>query len=296
MSALAATLTALLCADAGIASVDSFTVLWGDKQLTIVAADAPLAAVLGEVGRQTGTIFIGLDQVSGVVSAEIRDTSLREALPILLQNHPYVMTASSDVNASVIVWLAGGRGNAVLSPVRPATDPASAAGEPPVGRDDADPSKPSDGEAARPGPTEVEAARLAASGLFAPNAPEGALIAATKAADPGVRVRAMETLALQNTATGRETIAHALGDSNAFVRNEAISLLLSLGASADADRVLNELLVHWDSTVRQSAVLALGDRSDAAAATALKRALEDEDSSVREMAGRLLQRKPQPNQ
>jgi len=282
----------LIWASSPAARADTFTVAWTGTGLTVVAADAPLAAVLNEVGRQTGVTFIGLDRVTDVVTIEIRDVPLYEALRSLLDNRDHVMTNPATQDARPTVWLEGRGTNRALVPTSPR-------GAGPSGDDreskEPDPlTLPYDIEAARafrakPSPADAEAARLSAENFFTPDAPESALIGAANAsADPGVRTRALQTLAIQNTDAGRQTLQHALEDSNPHVRNEALSLLLSIGENPDANRGLSDLLVHRDPTVRLSALMALGERSGDDVEFQLKRALHDEDNGIRDMAAHLI--------
>jgi len=267
-----------------------------DGRLTVVAADAPLAAVLTEVGRQTGTTFIGLDQVSGAVTIEVRGVRLPEALATLLVDRSYVMTEPADATAPVQVCLEGRGENRVLTEGQA---PTKNRGADPQNRNPGAegfaPSLPYDVSAARefrarPSPAEAETARLAAAGFFNPDTPEATLMSAATDADPGVRVRALQTLAVQNTNAARQALRHALEDSNLLVRNEALSTLLSLG-DRESVGVMGDLLAHQDPATRLAALLALGERAGEEVDFQLKRALHDEDSGIRDMAARLLQQK-----
>ena len=143
---------------------------------------------------------------------------------------------------------------------------------------------------ARPSPAEVEAERLHAAGAFNVDAPEHALLSTAKAADPAVRARALQMLAVQNTDAGRQALTHALDDDNVLVRNEALSLLLSLGASPDAVRGVRDLLGHTDPGIRMSALMAIDQLSADDREFHLKRALGDDDRGIRDMAAQLLEK------
>ncbi len=110
----------LICASSPVARADTFTVAWAGSELTVVAADAPLAAVLSEVGRQTGVTFVGLDRVTDLVTMEIRDARLYDALATLLDGRSYVMTKPAEPDA-VVVWLEGRLANRVLTDVQRTT-------------------------------------------------------------------------------------------------------------------------------------------------------------------------------
>jgi HEAT repeat protein len=174
--------------------------------------------------------------------------------------------------------------------------PAPSAGDTLQSPDAPDPSKPYDVAAARefrarPNPAEAETARLTVAGLLSANTPESSLLATAKAADAGARIRALEMLAIQNTTAGRQALNQALDDPNPFVRGEAVTLLLSLGSDAEAARGVADLMTHKDPAVRFSATMALGEQSGEEAEFRLKRALNDEDRDVREMAAHLLEQK-----
>ncbi len=122
------TVATLICASSPVARADTFTVAWTGNDLTVVAADAPLAAVLSEVGRQTGVTFVGLDRVSGVVTVEIRRALLYDALATLLDGRSYVMTKPAEPDA-VLVWLEGRRANRMLTDLQRTTRRSGAAPE-----------------------------------------------------------------------------------------------------------------------------------------------------------------------
>jgi HEAT repeat protein len=148
-----------------------------------------------------------------------------------------------------------------------------------------------------PSPAEAEAARLVAAGFFKPDAPESSLLTAARAANPGVRVTALQTLAVQNTRAGSQAISEALDDPDPFVRGEALNLLLNLGGPpAEVVRRLSDLLTHDDPVVRSPAAMALGDQPGAEAQFQLKRALDNDDDAVRDIAAQMLQQKGQQKQ
>ncbi len=105
-----------------------------------------------------------------------------------------------------------------------------------------------------------------------------------------MRARALQTLAVQNTDAGRQALKHALHDDNVLVRNEALSLLLSLGANPDAVRDVSDLLGHKDPGIRMSALMALEEQSADDREFHLKRAMHDDDRGIRDMAAQLLEK------
>src|SRR5262245_49738445 len=114
LAAWALALATLICASSPAARADTFTVAWTGNRLTVVAADAPLAAVLSEVGRQTGVTFIGLDRVTDLVTIEIRDVPLYDGLRSLLDNRDHVMTTPATQDVRPTVWLEGRGTNRAL--------------------------------------------------------------------------------------------------------------------------------------------------------------------------------------
>jgi hypothetical protein len=268
---------AATCAIATPAHAQTLKVDWVNQRLTIIATDAPLADVLAEISHQTRASIVGLETLTGVISVELRDTRLVDALTTLLRGREYLIrySATTDAADRVKVW---------------ARATSTTSGPPPVPRSSRGDSAPevatfiapaafatTEPVPTGPSPAEAEAARLQAEGFFKPNADEGSLLGLTKASDAGVRVRALQTLALQNTKNGFQAINAALDDPNPFVRAEALDLMLQLsGPGAESARRLGELLGHKDPAVRLPAALALGEQKGAEAEYQLKRALEDD--------------------
>ncbi len=143
-----------------------------------------------------------------------------------------------------------------------------------------------------PSPAEAEVARLTVNGAFNPDAAEGSLLTLAKSPDANVRIRALQTLALQNSRLGYEAVSAALNDEHPFVRAEAVELALLLdGPGASAARQLGALVSHRDPAIRVSAALALGDEAGEDSEVLLKRLLDDDDASVRTTAAQQLQQK-----
>jgi len=299
--AFAGQLIIALCWNAIPAHAQSIHVDWVRERLTIIAADVPLADVLAEVGRQTGSTFVDAQRAAGTITIEIRSARLLDALRTLLAETNYIMSrpqwTSADAGPQVVVWLHG-RAPKGLSDPCGATTSASA------GRVRCDPEvRMSDvmlsGDAAlshvdddvttiRP---ETEAARLERAGFFNVNVAESSLLTAAKSSDPDVRVRALQTIGIQGTKAGLQALRDGLNDPNPFVRAEALDMLVSQGTGSESVRQLTELLDHKDPAVRFPAVVALGEQSGDEAEFQLKRALNDDDDAVKESAAQLLQQK-----
>jgi HEAT repeat protein len=90
---------------------------------------------------------------------------------------------------------------------------------------------------------------------------------------------------------GLQAIQDALEDENPFVRAEALDLLMSQGPGAEIVGRLGSLAQHKDPTVRATATMALGEQTGAEAEFLLKRGLNDENDSVKELATHLLKQK-----
>ncbi len=162
------------------------------------------------------------------------------------------------------------------------------------------------------GDTDVSKEAALTLGKYGPKAKAAvpALVTATGAGDPDMRIAAIKTLALvgpQNAAPSVPALAAALANEDAGVRVAAAETLGKLGAVArsavpalrralddeDADvrraasdavlAILAADLTSPTAAVRRAAAEALGRMGPAARATedALRRAIEDEDTTVR---------------
>lgn len=290
-TALLAAIVVWACVDPLRASAQSLEVDWTNRRLTVLTTDVPLDAILTEVAARTGSTIIGLENASDAITIDIRDALLRDALKALLGevDHVYALapaggarvrlfgpsTASAAANPCVRVAGAGPRERCDEATMRPDPQDAYAVitAEPfPRG----------------PSPADAEVARLNAEGFFNSDAPESQLLSLAKAADPGVRVRALETLAVQAGPAASQALEEALRDENAFVRGEALGLLTSLGPGSHGLARLGELLEDADAGVRVSAALALGEQDGTEAGFLLRRALADKDSAVRAIASELI--------
>jgi hypothetical protein len=276
------------------AHAQSLNVDWTNAQLTVVARNAPLEAVLNEIARQTGSRMIGIEHLSNPISVEFRDADLVRVVRSLLDDMDYVI-ALVDSSAAA----ADRRLVICVVPKRVAGLPGDRVRNSEAGADAQHPSPaehlgpPDDGTDRTigvPSPSEAEVARLNAAGFFNPGEPEGSLLDAAHAPDPGVRIRALQTLALQNRKAGSEAIKAALEDTDPFVRSEALNLLVSASPGVEQVQRLSDLLADKDPAVRFTAVMALGDQIGDEAQVQLNRALDDDDPTVREIAARLVRR------
>lgn len=279
------------------AGAQSLRVEWTGQRLTIAADDVPLATVLTEVARQTGSSVVGLEQASDRITVDIRDVTLSAALRTMLadKNYIYIQRYSEATHAydRVKLWLY--RTSAAMASARPCAGTGAGCDEPGPGVvafDGAVPTFTTEPFPRGASPAESEVARLQARGAFDLGAPEASLLESTKAADPGVRIRALETLAVKDTRAGRAAIAAALDDEDVFVRSAALNLMVDEAeAGGDATRRIGDLLDHRDPTARFSAVAALGEQSSAESEYQLRRALGDPDESVKRLAAQLLEQR-----
>ena len=267
------------------AQAQSLTVQWANDRLTIVAADAPLASVLAEVARQTGSQMIGLEKITDAVTVEIHNEMIGDALTTLLAKRNYIMTLAPATGVrrspSVIVWLDASKRRVMESGGQ--TLEAASSG-PDVFQ-----------QQPRMSTNQAELVQLEASGFFAPNAPESSLLTAAVSKNPAVRTRALETLAIQNTTAGVAAINKALEDPDPFVRGEALTLMMSLGNTREDTRRLGDLLLNTnaDPAVRINAILTLAEHPGDEPDFLLKRAIASEDPVVKDVATRVLEQREQ---
>lgn len=255
---------------------------WSDQRLTIVADDTRLDTILREVAMRTGSRIIGLEHAGERVTVEIRTARLLDAMRQLLGpshvNYLYMPRATSASGSErLLVWLYG----ATVPPpgaMREAVivDAGAPVGEAPVV------------SGYVPQVPDTEVARLHREGAFDGRATQASLLTLAKAADPEVRILALQTLALQETPATRDAIIEALADDSPFVRGEALVLATSVGSNAAGLSQLADLLAHRNPEVRSTAVLALSGLSGNEALRLIQRALSDENGAVRAIAAQAL--------
>ena len=292
-----------ICANATPTYAQSLSVEWANERLTIAAKDVPLAEVLTEVAQRTGSRVVGLETAPGLVTIDVREGTLFDAFRTLLADVHYMLIQPYSVSTAsydrFTLWVYGPSNMAATERPCVTTPAGKGPGRPTgcdeVGQDvqafDETPALATDRFPAGPSPAEAEVARLVKEGFFNPDAKESSLAGLAKATDPNVRIRALQTLALQNKPGGVQVLKEALDDPNPFVRAEAVEMLLSVGPGAESARRLGDVLGHKDPAVRLPAVLALGEQSGNEAEFQLKRALDDDDEAVRGAAALMLQQK-----
>ena len=302
---LSAVVLTWLCAAAAAADAQTFSVAWAHERLNVAARDAALADVLADVARQTGVTIVGLEKLPDRITVQVRNALLLDGLRTLLAGCDFIIrySAVSDSLDRVKVWVRAPSNPASSTsrlaeairppPSSPALNPPAASDDVPVDSIAAAPSPEPDPLPEVPNPTIDEVARLNAEGAFDARATESSLIGLTKSTNHEVRIRALQSLALQGTPIGMEAIKGALTDSNPFVRAEALDMLISQSPGPAAVGRLTELVEHADPAIRGTAAMALGDQAGDDADLILNRALEDADPSVRAFATQSLKQKQQ---
>ena len=93
------------------AQADTLRIEWIDQSVTITARDVPLAAVLSDLARQTGSIVKGLEGASDPITVDIEGATLTGALRTLLsgRNYIYIQHYSEQAKSydRVTLWLYG---------------------------------------------------------------------------------------------------------------------------------------------------------------------------------------------
>ena len=289
---LVSTIAALaLCACPLPARAQALLVDWSNQRLTVSGTNVPLATVLTEVARRTGSTIVGLERASRPVTVDIRNARLLDALRAILAdvdlNYIYIPRISTAPSYDrLTLWLYGS--SHAVPGEQPCTGGRAESCGSVVTFDGAEQPFLSAG----PGASESEEAQLVADGHFDIKATEGGLLSLAKAPNYGVRVRALQALALQNSPAGHAAMTAALDDEHPFVRAEAIELLLHVGTPGGTGGLQRgDLLEHRDPEVRFSAVAALSEERTEGAELQLERALGDEDAGVRTIAADVLRQK-----
>lgn len=265
------------------ADAQALSVSWTGQRVNIVAEQVSLSSVLTELARRTGARVAGLDAAADVITVDIRDALLVDAVRALLAetkvNYVFTLRLPSGTESvdRLTLWLH-----------QPSASRAYARVQPVDIFDGAE--TPSDLQAG-PVPVVDEVTRLNADGAFGAGATEASLIGLTTSPSHEVRILALQTLALQSTKGGLQALQAALEDEHPFVRAEAMNMLISQSPGVAAVSRLGGLLAHEDPNVRGVAAMALGEQAGADADFLLRRALYDESPSVKALAGEALKQK-----
>lgn len=265
------------------AAAQTLSVSWTGQRVSIVAEQVSLSSVLTELAGRTGSRVAGLDAAADVITVDIRDARLVDALRALLAetkaNYVFTLRLASGTESfdRLSLWLHQPSASGAYARVQ-AVDIFDGA------------ETPSDLQAG-PVPVVDEVTRLHAEGAFGARATEASLIGLTTSPSHEVRILALQTLALQSTTGGLQAIQAALGDEHPFVRAEAMDMLISQSPGVAAVSRLGGLLAHEDPDVRGVAAMALGEQAGADADFLLRRALYDESPSVKALAGEALKQK-----
>lgn len=272
-----------LLAGAVPALAQPLSVEWVNERLTVSGSNVPLTRVLEEIGRRTGSVLTGVQTATQPVTVDIRNAGLVQALRSLLAdadvNYLYIPTYSdrSGAPTRVALWIYGAQhGDRLARRAGPVAvtlvdDAGSASVAAPVAA------------------TGDDEAQLVAEGHFDVKATESGLLSLAQSPNPDVRIRAFETLALQNSPAGHAAIRAGLDDPHPFVRAEATELLAHLPQPAGgALKGALALLEHPDAAVRFAGVATLTDDLSEPARFALERALNDDDKGVRDLAAQAL--------
>ena len=272
-----------------VSAQTSPSITWSNARVSVAATDTPLDAILRELAQRTGLRIVGIEQATERVTAHIRDAQLLDALRTLLAevrvNYLYVLRPAPTTAADrVTLWLHGpsSRPESMRALQREIVDP----GEPVAAESGGYPAA-----LPAPGTGTDEVSRLHHEGAFGTKATEASLMGLAKSPSHDVRILALQTLVLQSTPLGIETVRAALKDEHPFVRAEALNLLISQSPGVGAVARLGDMTAHEDPTVRGVAAMALGEQMGDDAQLLLERALHDGDDAVRGFAARALQQK-----
>lgn len=302
LSLIVAAWLCALVAGANPALAQAPLVRWTGTTVSITAAGVPLAQILTELARHTGSVVVGLEKATEPVTIELDQVTLRHALRELLADKNYIyLDRSSEIPAgeSVRLWVYGKGAGAWPSSCR------AVIGGRPVPCADADgQGAVQDAPAAAvatfttepfgqgPSAAEAEVARLNDSGFFNVNAPTGQLLSGAKSPDANVRIRSLEMLAVQGTSQALAALDDAVNDEHPFVRSAAMDLLASLGGSSAAGtRRLGDMLASPDPVARFTAATALAEQPGSEAEALLQRAVQDEDPAVKAVAAQALEQR-----
>lgn len=251
---IAVALAALaLFSPAGSVSAAGLEVEGSPAGIRISVSEAPLAALLREVGRTTGVSVRGLEHVAGSVSAEF-DLPLGAALRRLLQGYSFVLVEGAGERRLLILGQAGEPGGVEI-----ATGGLR-------------------GGLWGAGGVERLASVVGEEAL-------GVLLEASASADLEARLAALGGLAQHGPETA-EVLAAAVADPDPAVRFVAVQHLVGAGPPA-APHLLKVFREAKDPELRLMALSAVAGSGGAASEDLLALALRDPDPGVRAHAEEL---------
>jgi hypothetical protein len=289
-------LTVLLLCGRGVAA-GPHQVTWTNDRLTVHATEAPLGEVMLEVARLSGLEVVGAENLTGLVTAELVDLPLDQALAKLLAGVNYVLQERQGTGRGPgsrllvrIHSMAGGTppASTLTGPIRvPGLDSVVAEEASDVAdvaeaeNEDAD----SDAELRD---LKVEAAQLREAGAFGPKVPVNSLLKAMRDTNDWVRLEALKALGTRPMSVAISTLTAALGDDLWEIRAAAVDIL---GRATDRESLatVGQLLVTSpDRAVRISALQVVALRASPESVKPLRAALKDEDRDICEAVRQVL--------
>jgi hypothetical protein len=269
-------------------------VRWEGERLTVHAAATSKVEVLLAVARLAHIEIVGLEHITGTVSADFDRQPLEDGLARLLAGTSFALVDAAGAGA-----LPGATYTLRVTDSAPAAARPSAARTPIVVRtlarvqQDTDIAPDLDEEAdAREEEQDQndDYADAEASGLFDPNAPLGPLVEAVRESDnPLVKIRALQTLQQRDPGRALKPLLEAMTDDDESVAREAVTILGQRSDEPSLRQLEQKVVKSQDISTRVGALQALALRADPACVPALKQVAADRDPLVRAAVAEMLQ-------
>jgi HEAT repeat protein len=277
-----------------------FDVTWSNGRLTVRAANAPLADVVGEVTRVTGIEVIGREKLVGRLSIDFKDLAPKDAFARLLVGVNYIVTvqertaAGNATSGQLVVRIHSMEGYSLPaeafrgSIIVPSLDRLMAAEAAEVAEERQEEAEDDPDVLEERREDKLEAERLAAQGAFGLKAPIDSIVAFLQNYNDEIRLQALKALGTRPIELVLDPIAGLLGDETWEVRTAAVEVLAGASDEVSLHKVGEVLETSDDRDARIDALRVLALRGDVASSVHLRAVLDDSDGLIRDAAAHVL--------
>lgn len=246
-----------------------------DGVATVAARNAPVKALLEEIARQSGLVFVLYDPLDERITTELRRLPLPEVISRLLRHRNFALHHAYPVR----LWVFAKRPGIGPGEIDD-TDYAAAGGQE---QDEVA----SLSRALRDADVRVRLKTISALAEIGSERAITALTTALHDSDSRVREEAVHALGEIGDTSAITLIERAFMDAEQDVQEAAVQAFADIGGERAA-AALATALYDERASLREDAVYALGEIGGTTAIGLLQHALTDQDDAIREAAAEIL--------